>query len=659
MINCAYVFAANAHSVQRRSSGEPYIIHPLAVASILADMRMDACSIMAALLHDTVEDTDVSIEDIRRYFGADVAMIVDGVTKIGRLKFDSKLHKQAENFRKMLLATAEDLRVILVKLADRLHNMRTLDHCKVEKRRRIAEETLQLYAPLAHRLGIHWIRQELEDLSFQYTNEESYSMIVNTLKEHRTAIYRIIHDVEKTLAKVLSDQGIQAVIQSRIKHAYSLYEKMRRKKVQFDEIYDLVAFRIIVDDVPSCYHVLGVIHGLYRPIPGRFKDYIALPKPNAYQSLHTSIYGPGQHRMEVQIRTQVMHQQSEQGVAAHWVYKDDSLKSPQAAAVQQFSWLSNLTHLLSDTDQPEEFLESMKLDLFVREVYVFTRDGDIISLPRGATALDFSYAVHSEVGHHCMAVRINGEIAPLDTELHNGEQIEVMTNVDQMPSRKWLEFVKTPRARQAIRHWLRAYESNMACQLGRDILRSSFDLQKDLSKEKLKALACSSMQDLQQKLGSSTLSIADVAKVLRPHRLTDFLFSHTSTEMMQAAECCHPLPGDAVLGRVQKDHGLIVHHRDCQVLRAEGRKDWHAVTWLPEEGRVFRSAIEIHDRDRCGMLAEVSQYLAEEKVGIVDIHLRQWLGGLGVLSVLLEVNSRDHLASLIRGLRNIPGVYRV
>ncbi|MDX8396281.1 MAG: RelA/SpoT family protein, partial [Mariprofundaceae bacterium] len=468
LINRAYVFAAQAHKDQRRISGDMYITHPLAVANILASLRLDVASIVTGLLHDTVEDTHVTLDDIRDRFGDDIARLVDGVTKIGQIRFDSSEHQQAENFRKMILATAEDLRVLLVKLADRLHNMRTLGFMRESKRKVVSEETMQLYAPLAHRLGIHWIKQEMEDLSFAHIDTESYQTLLLEFKDKIDFLHQTRERLEGVLQEALSRQGVHAEVQGRMKHLYSLYDKMKRKHISFDEIYDMVAFRIIVDDTPACYHALGMIHSLYRPVPGRFKDYIALPKPNGYQSLHTSVIGPENYRIEVQVRTDSMHRYAEDGVAAHWLYKDDSANQNEQ---KHFQWLRQLTELLQQTDTPSEFMENVRLDLFVQEVYVFSRDGDIYALPRGARPLDFAYAVHTDVGHHCVGVRINGELSDFHAKLRNGDQIEVMTEPDQTPSRQWLRYVKTTKAKQSIRQWFRRQERDSNIHMGESILQ--------------------------------------------------------------------------------------------------------------------------------------------------------------------------------------------
>ncbi|MFQ5519667.1 MAG: RelA/SpoT family protein, partial [Mariprofundus sp.] len=497
LINRAYVFAAQAHKDQRRSSGDLYITHPLAVADILASLRMDVSTIVTGLLHDTVEDTHVSLKDIENRFGEEVARLVDGVTKIGQIQFRSFEHKQAENFRKMILATAQDLRVLLVKLADRLHNMRTLGFMRQDKRIAISEETMQLYAPLAHRLGVHWIKQEMEDIAFSYLEPDAYKLVMNQMKERIDFLHETRNRLEGVLQEALDRQGIDAKVYGRMKHLYSIHDKMHRKHVDFNEIYDLIAFRIIVEDTPACYHTLGMIHSLYRPVPGRFKDYIALPKPNGYQSLHTSVIGPENHRIEIQIRTDSMHSYAEDGVAAHWSYKDGTANDEDR---KHFQWLKQLTELLQEAEDPGEFMESARLDLFVQEVYVFSRDGDIYALPRGAKPLDFAYAVHTDVGHHCMGVRINGEIADFQSRIRNGDQIEVLTNPDQAPSRQWLQYVKTPKARQAIRQWFRRQERGASIRIGEKILLDALG-QDDLPEKSLRLMQCQNMDELKERLG--------------------------------------------------------------------------------------------------------------------------------------------------------------
>lgn len=655
LINRAYVFAAQAHKDQRRSSGDLYITHPLAVADILASMKLDVSTIVTALLHDTVEDTHVTLDDIRNRFGDEVARLVDGVTKIGQIKFHSFEHKQAENFRKMILATAKDLRVLLVKLADRLHNMRTLGFMREEKRKHISEETIQLYAPLAHRLGIHWIKQEMDDLAFSHLESEAYQLVMNQMKEQFEFLHETRARLEGVLQGALDRQGIQAKVYGRMKHLYSIHDKMQRKHVDFSEIYDLIAFRIIVEDTPACYHTLGMIHSLYRPVPGRFKDYIALPKPNGYQSLHTSVIGPENHRIEMQIRTASMHSYAEDGVAAHWLYKDESAKDDDQ---KHFQWLKELTELLQESDNPGEFMESARLDLFVQEVYVFSRDGDIYALPRGAKPLDFAYAVHTDVGHHCMGVRINGEIADFQTRIRNGDQIEVLTNPDQTPSRQWLQYVKTPKARQAIRQWFRRQERDASVRIGEKILRDSFG-RGELSKKALEELQCESMDELKEKLGRGDLPLGSLLKAIDQDQTKPLFLKGMSHSLMRAADCCHPIPGDPVLGYFKSGEGMIIHHRDCQAMPSVASNQWIEVSWKSEKGQLYPTGIEVKSRNRRGMLANVSLAISNTNANIEDLKIEQRVGSMTSLKILVEVEDRLHLATLLRGIKSVEGVVKV
>jgi len=656
MINRAYVFAANAHANQKRSSGEPYLAHPLAVANILASLRLDDKSIVTGLLHDTVEDTAVTLEDIEDRFGGEVASLVDGVTKIGQIRFTSSEHKQAENFRKMILATAKDLRVLLVKLADRLHNMRTLGFLPDRKRRLIAMETMELYAPLAHRLGIHWLTQELEDHAFSHLEPEAHAELASKLAVHLDGLNQTREHLEAILQEAVNRQGCPAHVQGRMKHMYSLFLKMQRKQLDFDDVYDLVAFRVIVEDIPACYQTLGIIHSMYRPVPGRFKDYIALPKPNGYQSLHTSIIGPDNYRLEVQIRTEAMHHYAEDGIAAHWLYKSEGL---DARDEKNFKWLKQLTELLKDSDQPGEFLENARLDLFVKEVYVFSRDGDLFALPRGALPLDFAYAVHTDLGHHCMGVRINGQSADFETQLRNGDQIEVLIDPEQAPSRHWLQHVRTPRARQAIRSWFRREERDASVRVGDEIVHEVFGRKKKINKDVLLTLKCADADDLKAKLGRGEIPLDQL--LAAAERGTPRLLHLKGNEqgLIRAAKCCRPLPGDAVLGHFEHGHGMIVHHQECAVAGSEEGEAWMNVDWKPEEGKLYKTSLEVSTRNRHGMLASVSGAIAKFEAGIVDLSIHQLAGSMTTLNVLVEVRDRVHLAKLIRGLLAVEDVVKV
>ncbi len=654
VINRAYVFAAHAHAGQRRNSGEAYITHPLAVTDILASLGMDISTIVAGLLHDTVEDTSVTLVDIERHFGADVAGLVDGVTKIGKISFASREQKQAENFRKMMLATAKDLRVLIIKLADRLHNMRTLGFMPEYKRKAIGEETLEIYAPLAHRLGIHWIKQEMEDLVFSYLEGDAYKALMSEMQGRLGTLNQTRERLESLIQKALLRQGLKAKVQGRMKHLYSIHEKMQRKHVDFEEIFDLLAFRVIVEDMTVCYQALGVVHSLYRPVPGRFKDYIAIPKPNGYQSLHTVVIGPENFRIEVQIRTEAMHFYAEDGVAAHWVYKEGGNAEEQ----DSFAWLKQLTDLLKETDNPGEMLEDVRLDLFVREVYVFSRDGDIYPLPRGARPLDFAYAVHTDVGQHCVGVRINGEVADFSCRLKNGDQIEVMTSPDQTPSRQWLQYVKTPRAKQAIRQWFRRQECDSSLRLGGKILYQTLGV-KDVSADILKECQCENIDDLKMRLGRGELAVHTLLAAAPQDSGSLLKLMGFKGAYMQPAECCHPIPGDTVLGQLNGSEGMVLHHFKCPSVSDAKQQDWIEVDWHSQSEQLFKTGIEVRSRNRRGMLANVTRSIADSASSIEDLKLNQRGGSVTVLLFLIEVEDRLHLARVMRAIKSVEGVVNV
>ena len=654
LLNRAYVFAAQAHAEQRRSSGEMYITHPLAVADILASLKLDVATVATGLLHDTVEDTHIGLDDIQERFGEDIAKLGDGVTKIGKIQFNSSEHKQAENFRKMIRATAKDLRVLLVKLADRMHNMRTLGFVSKEKARRVSEETIQIHAPLAHRLGIHWIKQEMEDIAFSYLDPDGYELVKGKLKDKLEFLQQTQANLEGLLQEALSRQGLQATVQGRMKHLYSLHQKMQRKHIDFEEIYDIVAFRLIVKDAASCYQALGMIHSLYRPVPGRFKDYIALPKPNGYQSLHTSVIGPDHHRIEVQIRADSMHRHAEDGVAAHWLYKDGD---DDAHAQREFLWLSQLTELLQEADNPNELMENVRLDLFVQEVYVFSRDGDIYALPRGARPLDFAYAVHTDIGHHCLGVRINGEMRDFRARLHNGDQIEILTSHDQEPSSQWLKYVKTPKARQAIRLYYRRQERETSIRIGMDVLNEV--LIGEPPGELLEALQCYDLVSLQEKLGRGDISLDMLLKQLDDAEVSQVKLKCVRASYMYGANCCYPIPGDAVLGRVVADKGMELHYRDCNELSSLSRYRWLEVDWKESGKRLYPTGIEVRAENRRGMLAKVSSCIAKAEANIDDLKLDQRAGEMTVLQILVSVHDRKHLATVLKVLKALDGVATV
>jgi len=656
LINRAYVFAAHAHARQRRSSGELYIIHPLGVAQNLVDLKLDVSSIITGLLHDTVEDTHVTLEDIESRFGEEVARLVDGVTKVGKIQFTSSEHKKAENFRKMIMATAKDLRVLMVKLADRLHNMETLDFMAEHKRKRIANETMEIYAPLAHRLGIHWVAQTMEDLAFKHVDPEANQALQDKLSGKLAFFVQTKDKIEGIIQKALNRQGIKAQVQGRMKNMYSLHQKMQRKRLDFDEIYDFMAFRIIVDDTAACYHVLGIIHSLYRPVPGRFKDYIALPKPNGYQSLHTAVIGPDHFRIEVQVRTESMHHYAEDGVASHWLYKSTGNPN-EHEEVQGFQWLKQLTELLHTAENPGEFLENVRLDLFVREVYVFSRDGDLFALPRGSTPLDFAYAIHTDVGNHCIGIRINGEPAEFKQQLNNGDQIEVLTSPEQTPSRKWLQIVKTSRAKQSVRHWLREQEREDAIHLGEHILKNALG-QVTIRHDMLRFAGCKDDFELKEMLGRGEIEVSSLFKYISKDSSTSLVSKPFTEPKMVAAQCCFPIPGDAVMGSFQQGQGFLIHDAQCPVM-LESQKKLVEVEWKPEEGKLYKTGIEVYCMDERGSLGLISSMLSQQGANIEDIKIEQKAGAITSLYILIEVEDRLHLSRVFKGLKSLSHVTRV
>jgi len=657
LINRAYVFAAHAHARQRRNSGELYITHPLSVAKNLADLKLDVPSIVSGLLHDTVEDTHITLEDVQARFGDEIAKLVDGVTKVGKIHFRSSEHQKAENFRKMIMATAQDLRVLLIKLADRLHNMNTLSVMREDKQRRISIETMEIYVPLAHRLGIHWIAQAMEDLSFKYIEPEASRDLEEKVSGKLEFLTQAKARLEGIIQEALNRQGIEAKVKGRLKNMYSLYQKMQRKSLDFDEVYDFMAFRVIVEDTPACYHVLGVIHSLYRPVPGRFKDYIALPKANGYQSLHTAVIGPDNFRIEVQVRSESMHHYAEDGVASHWLYKSkDNLNEEQE--MQGFQWLKELVETLHTEDNPGEFLENVRLDLFVKEVYVFSRDGDLFALPRGSQPLDFAYAVHTDIGNHCMGIRINGIPAEFNQKLLNGDEIEVLINDSQTPSRTWLQWVKTSKAKQSIRQWFRAQEKESAVHLGEHLLQSALG-KKAIRHDVLQFAECKDDVELKEKLGRGDLEINALLNYMQKDEESVIRNKMFAESNMQQAECCYPIPGDNVVGSFESGKGFVVHYHHCPVVMSKDAKEWVDVDWKPVPEKFYKAGIEVFCRDERGSLGLVTSCLSAENANINDLRIEQLPGTLTLLYILIEVQDRVHLAQVLKAVKSLGHVARV
>ena len=672
----AYHFSGKAHKGQYRDSGEPYISHPLAVAGILADWHLDPQALMAALLHDVMEDTEVSKDEISQRFGKPVAELVDGVSKLDKIEFQSQEVAQAENFRKMLLAMARDVRVILIKLADRLHNMRTLGAVPPPKRRRVARETLDIYAPIANRLGLNDLYQELQELAFSHLYPLRYRVLAKATKAARGNRRQVVGKILEEIKKRLPEAGIEAQVTGREKHIYSIYKKMREKNLSFSQVLDIYGFRVVVKDRPSCYLALGALHGLYKPVPGKFKDYIAIPKTNGYQALHTTLFDPFGTPVEIQIRTRDMHRVAEAGVASHWLYKtsDASLNELQQ---KTYSWLQSLLDIQSESGDAAEFLEHIKVDLFPDEVYVFTPKGKIMALPRGATAVDFAYAVHTHIGNRCVATKINYEPVPLRTELKNGDRVEVITAPHANPNPAWLNFVKTGKARSHIRHFLKTMHYEESTELGEKLLNQALRaLNTDLTEigdeqwEKLlRDAGARSRPEVFADIGlGKRLAAVMARKLLAASEQTQpeaksgpIVIRGTEGMAVQFAKCCRPIPGDAIIGFIKKGQGMVIHTHDCPTA-AKSRTDpdkWLDVEWAPEVGRMFDVSIRVTVVNQRGVLAKVAAAIAEHGSNIDNVSMDEDHSAYTGMQFTLQVNDRLHLARVMRGLRHIAEVIRI
>jgi guanosine-3',5'-bis(diphosphate) 3'-pyrophosphohydrolase len=673
----AYRFSEAAHAGQTRQSGDPYISHPLAVAEILADWHLDGQTLMAALLHDVTEDTSVTKDEISDTFGKPVAELVDGVSKLDKIEFQSAEVAQAENFRKMLLAMARDVRIILIKLADRLHNMRTLGAVPPAKRRRVARETMEIYAPIALRLGLNTLYHELQELAFSHLHPIRYQVLAKATKAARGNRREMIGRTLEAVKKKLADSGIDAVVQGREKHVYSTYRKMIDKHLSFSEVHDIFGLRVIVKDVPSCYLALGALHALYKPIPGKFKDYIAIPKANGYQSIHTDLIGPHGVPVEVQIRTEQMHHLAESGVASHWMYKDDSDRLSELQK-QTHQWLQSLLEIQHQSGDPQEFLEHVKVDLFPDEVYVFTPKGKILSLPRGATAVDFAYAVHTDIGNRCVAAKVNGELVPLRTDLRNGDRVEIITASHAKPNPGWLQYVRTGKARSNIRHFLKTMQYEESASLGERLLEQALKSLKGSVAEiddagwdrALRDSGARSRGDLLADIGLGKRLPAVVARrLLKRSDSKEDLKSAGSvtirgTEGMavQLASCCRPIPGDAIVGSIKKGQGLVVHVSGCTVIERSRKKEpeqWIDVEWDPRTSRLFQVAINVTVENQRGVLAKVASEIASAASNIDAISMDEDRALFTTMHLVLEVANRQHLARVLRALRRVPDVKKI
>jgi len=691
----AFRFASDNHKLQTRDSGDPYMIHPLMVSHFLADMRMDLVSLETGLLHDVVEDTSVTVEDIRKNFGEDVARCVDGVTKLSKLDFFSAEERQAESFRKMLLAMVNDIRVIIVKLADRLHNMRTLGFVKEpERRERIARETVEIYAPIAHRLGMGKIRGELEDLAFQYIDPAAHEEISRTIESGRQANDEFLNRVRQLIEAELRREGIPARVESRLKRAYSIYQKMKRQKITIEQVYDLMAVRIITDSVKSCYAALGVIHNEWRPVPGRIKDFIAIPRPNLYQSLHTSVVGPEGRHFEVQIRTDEMHRIAEEGIAAHWKYKEG--RNGPANDDQRIAWLRHLVEWQQDVQDPSEFMSTLKVDLYPEEVYTFTPRGKVIVLPRDATPIDFAYAIHSDVGQSCVGAKVNGRIVPLRYTLRNGDIVEILTQPGHEPSKDWLAVVKTTRARNKIKHVINANERVKAIEIGQKYLEKEarrFGVQlSKISRADMERAAAdygvSKIEDLYAALGYGKFSARQALQKLAPQLVKDEQLDLPKAGVAQPAagapppgpydgdavirvkgvddllvyraKCCNPIRGEVIVGYVTRGKGIAVHSKMCPNVQnllydVERKID---VEWARNTADTFPVKMVVHTDDRPGLLAQITSMLSSENTNIRTLEARTEVDNAdgALIEMTVDVRDKKQLERLVAAMRRISGI---
>ncbi|MFM8269025.1 MAG: RelA/SpoT family protein [Pseudomonadota bacterium] len=689
LIEKAYRFSEALHEGQQRSSGESYIQHPVAVATILAELKLDTATIVTGLLHDTVEDTHATREEISAQFGPEIGNLVDGVTKISQISFQTSEEKQAENFRKMILAMAQDIRVILVKLADRLHNMRTLQFLKPEKQVRIAQETLDIYAPLANRLGLSAIKRELEDLSLRFTHPEIYYKIVSHISKKAKEREQYTQDLQTLIETALRDQGYpNAQVSGRPKHFYSIHKKMERRNLSFDQIYDITGFRVIVPSIEECYGVLGVIHSIWTPVPGRFKDYIAIPKANFYQSLHTTVIGPDGEKIEIQIRTQEMHDMAERGIAAHWAYKEGKTITKET---DKFNWLNRLVEWNRDLSEPNEFLETVKLDLFSEDVYVFTPQGKVLEFPKGATPLDFAFAIHTELGNKCIGAKVNNRMVPLKYRLKSGDTIEVLTSPNQHPNKDWLKLVKTSRARNKIRAFIKAEEHEhskatgeliLEKELKREDLRVKKMLQDGTLEKISKELSFRSCDDLLSAIGYGKISVRKVLNKIVPKDVETPPTRETPKSPLQRifeeakkkegpasvkvrgvddllvrfARCCAPVPGDPVVGFITRGRGISVHSRKCPKVFQTDPHRLVEIEWDKSTKQDRKVKIRVVCSDRPGLLADMSNAVKEQNINITRAQIGTTKDKKAVCHFTIEIRDTAELRKLLSHLEAVPGV---
>jgi guanosine-3',5'-bis(diphosphate) 3'-pyrophosphohydrolase len=692
LVHKAYEFSQRIHAGQQRASGEPYLVHPLEVALVLAEMKMDAAAVAAGLLHDSVEDTSVTIVDIRKEFGEQVAHIVEGVTKISKIDFSSHEEQQAENLRKMMLAMVDDIRVVLIKLADRLHNMRTLEHLPPERQQKIAKETLDIYGPIAHRLGMGKIRGELEDLGFRYLDPISYQQVHDAVESRRKKGEHFLAAIERHLSEKLKEAGITAKVESRIKRLYSIHKKLLKQRISVDQVYDLYAMRVITRSVQDCYAVLGIVHNMWRPVPGRIKDFIAMPRPNLYQSLHTSVITEDGTSFELQIRTEEMHRMAEEGIAAHWKYKDGPVSAQDE---QRLAWLRQVVEWQRDVSDPNEFLSTLKIDLYPEEVYTFTPKGKVVVLPRDATPIDFAYTIHTEVGHSCVGAKVNGRMVPLRHKLHSGDIVEIITQAGHKPSRDWLSVVRSSRARNKIKHWLNIHQRERAIEIGKKLIekearkyRISLKEIKDADFQRIASdYGLGGPDDLMAGIGYGKYSARQVLGKLTPTTEAPaalpeeesaigsvvrrvFGGDHSNAIRVKGhgdllvyrARCCNPIRGEAVVGYVTRGKGVAVHSVNCPnvlnlMYEPERRID---VEWGKEDGAAssFPVKLTVFCDDRFGMLKQITAVISDTKTNIRNIGARTENGQANV-DIVIEIEDLKHLENIIQGVRKIPGVHDV
>ncbi len=692
LIEKAYHFSKKVHEGQKRASGEPYVVHPVEVAQILVQMKLDGASIAAALLHDTVEDTSASLEEIRAQFGNEIALLVDGVTKLGKIKFSSAEEKQAENFRKMVMAMAKDIRVVLIKLADRLNNMRTLDHLKEEKQLKIAKETLDIYAPLANRLGIQWIKIELEDQALKFSKPLIYGEIKQKMSKEKAQAQDYIQKVIETLEPKFNEYKINLKISGRVKHFFSVYRKMQGHNISFEQVHDLMAFRIIVKEMKDCYLALGLIHDLWTPIPGRFKDYIAMPKANNYQSLHTTVVCVDGQRAEFQIRTEEMHEIAEKGIAAHWKYKDDG--SIDQKEQEKFEWVRDLLSWQKDLKDPAEFLDTLKLDLFVTDVYVFTPTGEVKELPHGATPVDFAYSIHSDLGNHCVGARVNDKIVPLNHKLHSGDVLEILSAPHQKPSKDWLKFAVSSRAKNKIRFYIKQEQREKSIELGKELLEKEFEkfalsstkyLKGPEFNQALQDLGYNQYDTLLMNIGYGKVTPHSVLlRLLPPEIIKDKIvapkqegFLSKIFKKVQArgksavqvggyndilvslGKCCAPLPGDPIVGFITRGRGVTVHVADCSKVLATDSERKVEVAWQTGSPQLHQAKLKVVSSDRPGLLASMTKMIANDGINISQASIRTTSDQKAVNIFEVEIKDTMQLRKVMKSLERLGGVINV